>query len=143
MQTLERFFFQGKTAVKFKTLQFSKILDINTNRIFLIPFKFMYKSLGYTQFEKPFRSKQIRLIRWDKQKISLTNAFVLFFYMEGILLKYNNVNNNIYIATKIYVKIPSLLPIILAQSRRVYKTKAYLYGRWCFITGKIFVTVKK
>ena len=98
MQTLERFCFQGKTAVKFKTLQFSKILDINTNRIFLIPFKFMYKSLGYTQFENPFRSKQIRLIRWDKQKISLTNAFVLFFYMEGISLKYNNGNNNILLS---------------------------------------------
>ena len=51
-----------KAAVKFRVLQISKILNTDTNRIFPIPFKLKYISLRYTQFEKQFRSKQIRLL---------------------------------------------------------------------------------
>ena len=56
MQTLESFFLV-KTSLKFRNLQISKILNTDTNRIFPIPFKFMYISLIYTQFEKQFRSE--------------------------------------------------------------------------------------
>ena len=55
MQTLESFFLV-KTFLEFGNLQISKILNTDTNRIFPIPFKFMYISLRYTQFEKQFRS---------------------------------------------------------------------------------------
>ena len=44
MQTLENFFFffLVKTAVKFRNLQISKILNTDTNIIFPVPFKVTY-----------------------------------------------------------------------------------------------------
>ena len=55
-----------KVVVKFRVLQISKILNTDTNKIFPIPFKLKYISLRYTQFEKQFRSKQIRLLVCSK-----------------------------------------------------------------------------
>ena len=52
MQILESLSSLVKAAVKFRNLQMSKILNINTNRIFPIPFKIMYISLKFTQFER-------------------------------------------------------------------------------------------
>ena len=43
-----KFLFLAKTAMKFKNLQISKTLNIDTNRMFSIPFKVMYIYLGYT-----------------------------------------------------------------------------------------------
>ena len=43
-------FFLVETAVKFRSLQISKILNTDTNRIFPVPFKVMYTSLSYTSF---------------------------------------------------------------------------------------------
>ena len=54
MQALQTLIFLVKVAVKFKVLQISKILNIDTNRIFPPPFKLMHISLRYTQFEKQF-----------------------------------------------------------------------------------------
>ena len=49
MQILESLIlFLVKTAVKFRNLKISKVLNTDTNRIFLIPFKVMYISLRYT-----------------------------------------------------------------------------------------------
>ena len=87
------------------------------------------------------------------QNFSLTSAFV-FIWNEGTFLKY--IYKKLSIASKIYVKIPSVLPNIARCS--VYKTlvlyvaighvylhgytylhiymaigNAYLHGLWCFI----------
>ena len=39
--------FLGKTAMKFRNLQISKILNTDTNRNFPVPFKVIYISLRY------------------------------------------------------------------------------------------------
>ena len=93
MQTLETLIFLVKAAVKFRVLQISKILNTVANRIFLITFKLMYISLSYTQFEKQFRSKQIRLLacselnNFHKQMLflikSITRNFMLNYMMEN------------------------------------------------------------
>ena len=58
MQILENLIlFLVKTAVKFRNLQINKMLTIDTNRIFPVPFKVMYISLRNIEFEKQFRSK--------------------------------------------------------------------------------------
>ena len=49
MQTLEiLIYFLVKTTVKFRNLQISKIRNSDTNEVFPIPLKLMYKSLRYT-----------------------------------------------------------------------------------------------
>ena len=49
MQTLESLIFFSKDGcVKLKTLQISKILNTNTNKIFQISFEVTYVSLRYT-----------------------------------------------------------------------------------------------
>ena len=47
MQTLEKLNFLEKTAVKFRNLHISKILNTDTNRVFPVPFKVMHISLSY------------------------------------------------------------------------------------------------
>ena len=93
MQTQETLILLVKVAVKFRVLQISKILNTNTNRIFPIPFKLKYISLRYTQFEKQFRSKQIRLLvcsepnNFPQQMLflikSITRNFMLNTMMEN------------------------------------------------------------
>ena len=70
-----------KAAVKFRVLQISKILNTYMNRVFPIPFKLMYISLRYTQFEKQFRSKQILLLVCNEP-----NNFPqqMLFFIKGI-----------------------------------------------------------
>ena len=43
-----KFFFSAKTAVEFRNLKISKILNNIPNGIFLVPFKVMYISLWCT-----------------------------------------------------------------------------------------------
>ena len=93
MQTQETLILLVKVAMKFRVLQISKILNTNTNRIFPIPFKLMYISLRYTQFEKQFHSKQIRLLvcsepnNFPQQMLflikSITRNFMLNTMMEN------------------------------------------------------------
>ena len=93
MQTQETLILLVKVGVKFRDLQISKILNTDTNRIFPIPFKLKYISLRYTQFEKQFRSKQIRLLVCSEpnsfpQQIlflikSITRHFMLNTMMEN------------------------------------------------------------
>ena len=75
MQTQKVLILLVKVAVKFRVLQISKILNTDTNRVFPIPFKVMYVSLRYTQFEKQFRSKQIQLLVWGEPKIFPSKCF--------------------------------------------------------------------
>ena len=86
--------FLVKMAMKFKNLQISKFLNTETNRIFSISFKVMYISLRYTQFEKQFHRKQIRLHVWGEPKVfpskcffflrkSITRSFLLNTMMES------------------------------------------------------------
>ena len=65
MQTLKSLIYLGKTVVKFRNLEISKILSTNTNRIFPIPFKVVYIFLRYTQFD----SKLIQLLVWVEPKM--------------------------------------------------------------------------
>ena len=65
-----------KMAAEFKNLQISKFLNTDANRSFPVPSKVMYISFRYTQFEKHFCRRQIRLRVWDEPKIFPSKCFV-------------------------------------------------------------------
>ena len=79
MQTVEGLFFLEKTAMKFRNLQISKILNTNTNRIFPIPLKVIHIYLWdiHSLKNNAAVSRSGYLYRLN-QTFSLTNAFVFF-----------------------------------------------------------------